>query len=96
MNVFNCNYDAGGDVLYTFLNEPQPANCNDDGAGLIFRTSTATGKPCGITILDFKHTYSTLGVNELCFNIHNFLSVAPLEQIRNKIYNVLGKEIPCN
>jgi hypothetical protein len=90
MSRFKCTYDERGDVLYTCIDKPEEAtNYCDDSAGLLYRTSIKTGKPCGVTVLDFKYTYGLMGGDVLCFNIQHFLEVIPLKEVEEVIYKLL-------
>jgi hypothetical protein len=90
MSEFKYRYDEVGDVLYTYIDKPEEASSTaDDSAGLLYRTSLSTGKPCGVTILDFKYTYGLLGGDVLCFNIQHFLKEIPLKEIEDVVYKLL-------
>lgn len=92
MSRFKTTYYEEGDVLYTFIDKPEEAFTEtDDTAGLLYRTSIHTDKPCGVTVLDFKYTYGMLGADALAFNIYHFFKeFVTLKEVEDTIFDLLG------
>lgn len=55
-NNVRFDYDSESDVLYLFIDKPQPAYGESIGgaSGIVVRRSFATGEVVGLTIIGFK------------------------------------------
>jgi uncharacterized protein YuzE len=56
------NYDDAADVLYLSMGEPKPAvtHEDEDDDSLLIRVDPQTGKPVGITILEYHSRFRLL------------------------------------
>lgn len=48
------HYAASDDVLYVAIDKPEPAVCDEDAHGILWRISYDGGRLCGATVIGFS------------------------------------------
>lgn len=59
------NYDRRGDVLYLAVGAPVPAWVDEGDDGLAYRFAYADDRPCGVTVVGFRHAHWPQRLDEL-------------------------------
>lgn len=70
--TIRADYDRHADVLYVALDRPRPATSEEGRDGLIYRFALDDERPCGVTVLGYRNTWSERE-RELAEKIATFL-----------------------